>query len=233
MFLISDASGGYGGTRIIHGVSLEVASGEIVGLLGRNGVGKTTLMQYAMGLLAGRQGGQVTLHGKGLGASPSARAREGLGYVPQGRRVFARLSVAENVAVAAHACGYSRADAVATFFATFPMLREHAQVLAGKLSGGQQQILAIGRALATRPAVLLLDEPTEGVQPSIVDDIAGILARLNRDTGLAMLVAEQDLDFCLSIASRAYVMDHGAVARVCTRDELLGDKALLHELLAV
>ncbi|WP_206956598.1 ABC transporter ATP-binding protein [Trinickia acidisoli] len=233
MFSISNASGGYGGTPILHRVSLEVRNGEMVGLLGRNGVGKTTLMQYAMGLLAGKQSGEVSLRGERLGSSPELRARKGLGYVPQGRRVFARLSVAENVAVAAYACGYPRAAAVAAFFETFPMLREHAQVLAGKLSGGQQQILAIGRALATRPAVLLLDEPTEGVQPSIVDDIAGILARLNRETGLAMLIAEQDLDFCLSIASRAYVMDHGTVARECTRDDLLGDKALLHELLAV
>jgi len=233
MFSISDASGGYHSTRILNQVSISVRAREIVGLLGRNGVGKTTLMQYAMGLLNDQIAGEVRLHGKCLPRSPSHRARAGLGYVPQGRRVFARLSVTENIAVAAHACGYSRAAAVAAFFDTFPMLRDHAHALAGTLSGGQQQILAIGRALATRPSVLLLDEPTEGVQPSIVDDIAGILARLNRETGLAMLIAEQDLDFCLSIASRAYVMDRGTVVRECERHTLLNDKTLLHELLAV
>lgn len=233
MFAISDASGGYRNTRILHRASLNVRAGEIVGLLGRNGVGKTTLMQYAMGLLTDGLEGEVRLNGEPVPRSASARARVGLGYVPQGRRVFARLTVAENIAVAAHACGHSRAAAVATFFQTFPVLHKQAHVMAGKLSGGQQQILAIGRALATRPSVLLLDEPTEGVQPSIVDDIAGILARLNRETGLAMLIAEQNLDFCLSVASRAYVMDHGTVVRECARDALLEDTALLHELLAV
>lgn len=232
MFAISDATGGYGKTTILRDVCINVADGEIVALLGRNGAGKSTLLKYAMGLID-VFGGTVSLAGRALPPTASRRARAGLGYVPQGRFVFPRLTVPENIAAAAIACGHNRRDAVAKAFADFPILEEKASSLAGSLSGGQQQILAIARALATKPKVLILDEPTEGVQPSIIDEIAGILKRLNTELGLSIVVAEQDLDFCLSLAGRAYVLDKGLIARETTRQDLLADKDLLHELLGV
>jgi urea ABC transporter ATP-binding protein UrtE len=229
---ISEATAGYGKTLIIRDVELEVGDGEMVALLGRNGVGKTTLMKYVMGLLAGARG-TVELAGASLPPAPARRARAGHGYVPQGRREFPRLTVAENITAAAVACGRPAAAMLAEVLGEFPILAERAGQLAGSLSGGQQQILAIGRALATAPKVLLLDEPTEGVQPSIIDDIGQILERLHRERGLSVLLAEQNLDFAMSLTSRCYVMDKGTIARRASREELLRDKALLHELLGV
>lgn len=232
MFKITNASGGYGKTVIIRDVSLQVGGGEIVALLGRNGVGKSTLMRYATGLIPAL-GGQVEIDGQLAPAAPARRAKLGLGYVPQGRYVFPRMTVTENIAVAAASNGHSGRDAVDEALSAFPMLKPKAQDLAGGLSGGQQQVLALARALAIRPKILLLDEPTEGVQPSIIDEMAGILKQINRDRGIAILVAEQDLDFCLSIASRAYVMEKGAIRLETDRERLLADKALQQELLGV
>ncbi|MES9906086.1 MAG: ABC transporter ATP-binding protein [Sedimenticola sp.] len=232
MFAISNATGGYKKTTIINDVSIRVGEGEIVALLGRNGVGKTTLIKYALGLIDIFEG-SVWLEGHALPASTAKRVKMGLGYVPQGRFVFPRLTVPENIAAAAVACGHDRRKSVEQAFSDFPILEAKASALAGSLSGGQQQILAIARALATQPKILILDEPTEGVQPSIIDEIAGILIRLNRERGLSIIVAEQDLDFCLSLADRAYVMDNGCIAQETTKEKLLADKDLLHELLGV
>ena len=232
MFRLVDASGGYGKTQIIHGISIEVGAGEIVALLGRNGVGKSTVMRYATATLP-PMGGHVEIDGERVAARTTLRARRGLGYVPQGRFVFARMTVRENVAVAAAAAGHDRRAALERAFSDFPILVPKADDLAGGLSGGQQQVLALARALATEPKVLLLDEPTEGVQPSIVDEMAGVLARVNAERGIAMLVAEQNLDFCLSIASRAYVMEKGAIRLKIDRARLRDDRALQRELLGV
>lgn len=232
MFKISNATGGYGKTVIIREVSLEVNRGEVVALLGRNGVGKSTLMRYATGLIPS-MGGRVEIDGRVAPATPAKRAQQGLGYVPQGRFVFQRMTVIENIAVAAASNGHDGKKAVEEAMADFPMLKPKAHDLAGGLSGGQQQILALARALAIKPTVLLLDEPTEGVQPSIIDEIAGILKRINEARGIAILVAEQDLDFCLSIASRAYVMEKGAIRLETDRESLMTDKALQQELLGV
>ncbi len=232
MLKVSDASGGYAGTIIIRDIALEIADRDMVALLGRNGTGKTTLMKYLMGLVVARSG-SVTLDGKKLPASAARRARAGLGYVPQGRHVFPRLSVRENVVAAAVACGRDASRAVSEVFEMFPILGQRPSILAGSLSGGQQQILAIGRALATRPKILLLDEPTEGIQPSIVDEIEEILVRLNRERGLAVLLAEQNLDFAVSVTNRAYVMEKGRIAHSTDRDALLADKKMLHALLGV
>ena len=232
MFEIANATGGYGKTTIIHDISLKVATGEFVALLGRNGVGKTTLLKFAMGLIDVFDG-SVSIDGTPLPPSTSRRARAGLGYVPQGRYVFPRLTVTENIAAAAIGCGIDRKEAVERAFSKFPILNEKAQALAGSLSGGQQQILAIARALATGPKVLMLDEPSEGVQPSIVDEIADILMDMKQENTLSIVLAEQNLDFCLALAERAYIIDNGMIARESTRDELLADKQLLHELLGV
>ena len=232
MFEISKAKGGYKKVTIIHDASLSVGESEIVALLGRNGAGKTTLIKYAMGLVDNFSG-SVSINGDTLPQSTSKRVKMGLGYVPQGRYVFPRLSVPENIVAAAIACGHDRNKSVDDAFADFPILAEKKDALAGNLSGGQQQILAIARALATKPKVLLLDEPTEGVQPSIIDEIGGILDRLNKERGLSILIAEQNLDFCLSLADRAYILNNGTITEETTRDNLLKNKALLHELLGV
>jgi len=232
MFSVVNATGGYGKTVIIQGVSLQVGKAEIVALLGRNGVGKSTLMRFATGLVPAMSG-HVEIDGRLAPAAPAGRARLGLGYVPQGRFVFPRMTVAENIAVAAEANGHDGRAAVAAALREFPILRPKAGDLAGGLSGGQQQILALARALATEPRILLLDEPTEGVQPSLVDEMAGTLLRINRERGIAVLVAEQDLDFCLSIAERAYVMEKGTIRLETTRDQLRADKRLQQDLLGV
>ncbi|WP_339634985.1 ABC transporter ATP-binding protein [uncultured Sneathiella sp.] len=232
MFRVSDATGGYGKTVIIHDVSLNVKEGEIVALLGRNGVGKSTLMKYMTGIIPAKKG-KVEIAGRPAPSTTFGRARAGLGYVPQGRFVFPRMSVSENIAVAAATNGKDPSEAVEEALEEFPLLKPKAADLAGGLSGGQQQVLALARALATDPCVLLLDEPTEGVQPSIIDEIAGTLLRINKERGLSMLVAEQDLDFCLSIAERAYVMERGAIRLETDRENLQKDKSLQQELLGV
>lgn len=232
MFKISNATGGYGKTTIIRNISLTVGEGEIVALLGRNGVGKSTVMRYAAGLIAATDG-HVEIAGITLPNAPAKRAKLGLGYVPQGRYVFPRMTVIENIAVAAASNGYNPKTTVEELMEDFPILVSKANDLAGGLSGGQQQVLALARALATRPKILLLDEPTEGVQPSIIDEMSGVLKRINKEHNIAILVAEQDLDFCLSIAKRAYVMEKGEIHMEIDRDSLRADKTLQKELLGV
>lgn len=232
MFKVSNATGGYGKTTIIRDVSLEVGAGEIVALLGRNGVGKSTLMRFATGLIPA-EAGTVEIAGQIAPSAPAKRARLGLGYVPQGRFVFPRMTVNENIAVAAASNGYDPKATVTQMMEDFPLLAPKAHDLAGGLSGGQQQVLALARALAIRPKILLLDEPTEGVQPSIIDEIAGVLKRINQEQGIAILVAEQNLDFCLSIAERAYVMEKGSIRLETDRENLRKDKELQQELLGV
>jgi ABC-type branched-subunit amino acid transport system ATPase component len=219
MFSIVNATSGYGKTTIVHGVSLHVGEGEVVGLLGRNGVGKSTLMRLATGLLPAMQG-RIEIDGTLAPASPAKRARLGIGYVPQGRYVFPRMTVVENIAVAAEANGHDGRKAVAEAMADFPILKKKADDLAGGLSGGQQQILALA-------------EPTEGVQPSIIDDISGILKHINKERKIAILVAEQDLDFCLSIAERLYVMEKGAIRLETDRESFRANRQLQQELLGV
>jgi len=232
MFKISNATGGYGKTTIIRDVSIEVKAAEIVALLGRNGVGKSTLMRYATGLIKATSG-TVEIAGETAPPSPAKRARLGLGYVPQGRFVFPRMSVTENIAVAAASNGFDPKETVAEMLEDFPLLQPKANDLAGGLSGGQQQVLALARALAIRPKILLLDEPTEGVQPSIIDEMAGVLKRINEEHEIAILVAEQNLDFCLSISECAYVMEKGSIRMETDRDSLRADKELQQELLGV
>lgn len=232
MFKIINATGGYGKTIIIRDVSIELKAGEIVGLLGRNGAGKTTLMKYAMGLIDASEG-EVEINQKLTPKSATKRAQLGLGYVPQGRYVFPRMTVAENIAVAAASNGHNWRQSVAAAMQDFPILKPKADDLAASLSGGQQQILALARALATQPKILLLDEPTEGVQPSIIDEMAGVLKRINQQRNIAILVAEQNLDFCLSLANNAYIMEKGMVKMKISKNDLLANQQLQQELLGV
>jgi len=222
MLSARDLSSGYGRIVVLRGVSLTVGQPEIVAVLGRNGAGKTTLMKTLAGIVA-VQSGSIDFCGNDLSSLPAdKRARLGLGYVPQGRGIFSKLSVRENILVGLYASGAPLA-LLDELLEEFPALKPKLDDRGGQLSGGQQQILALARALATRPKLLLLDEPSEGIQPSILEEIADILNRLKAKRGLSTLIVEQNIDFVRSMANRAYLMDIGRVTRQLTRDELATD----------
>ncbi len=203
----------YGESRILRDVSLEVGAGQVVCLMGRNGVGKTTLMKAIIGLLKAR-GGHIHFGERDLTAQPPhVRARAGIGYVPQGRGIFPYLTVYENLIMGFEARPGARPDpaAIEDVYATFPVLKQMRGRVAGTLSGGQQQQLAFGRALVRRPQLLLLDEPTEGVQPSIMLEIENVIRTLRERGDLAILLVEQFIDFALGVADRYYVMETGSI----------------------
>jgi len=203
-----------GGSRILRGVTLEVAAGEVVCLMGRNGVGKTTTLRSIMGLRTVRAG-SITFDGRRLNDTrTAARAFGGIGYVPQGRDIFPHLTVEENLRVGIILHRRPRAairEELDRVYALFPVLKAMLARKGGVLSGGQQQQLAIARALLTRPKLIMLDEPTEGIQPSIIDEIGDTLKRLRQDGGLAILLVEQYVDFCREVGDRFYAMDRGAI----------------------
>lgn len=210
MLKVTDLRAGYGGEPVLQGVSLHVGKGEIVAVIGRNGVGKSTLMRTLIGLLP-VGAGQIEFAGSVVNkVTAQARARMGIGYIPQGRDVFPRLTVQENLLVGetARRGGTADYDKVYEFF---PILKERARQAAGTLSGGQQQQLAIGRAMLGGPDLMLLDEPSEGIQPSIVKDIARNIKRLNAETGLTVLFVEQNLDLIVNLAQRGFVIDKGRI----------------------
>jgi urea transport system ATP-binding protein len=236
MLTLSNILVSYDGSRILRDVSLTVAPGEVVCLMGRNGVGKTTTLKAITGLVK-LDSGSVKLTEIELGtARPDARARAGLGYVPQGRDIFPNLTVWENLRIGAIAQGIKLNGEVDRVFALFPVLKEMTQRKGGVLSGGQQQQLAIGRALLTNPKVLLLDEPTEGIQPNIIDQIGETIKKLRahglgaepdaekrveeigdaiktlkKEGRIGILLVEQYLDFCVEVGDRFYILDRGAV----------------------
>jgi urea transport system ATP-binding protein len=199
----------YGGSRILRDVSLTAQAGKVVVLLGRNGVGKSTLLRTIMGIHPAL-GGSVRLGGRSLdGLSPQRRAAAGIGYVPQGREIFPRLTVEENLRVG-FATG--RLDTIpAELYELFPVLGEMRRRRGGDLSGGQQQQLAIARALCTQPTLLLLDEPTEGIQPSVIKDIGRVIRRLADVQGLAVVLVEQYYDFAAELADAYLVMERGEI----------------------
>jgi len=199
----------YGQSHILREVSVQVPAGSCTCLMGRNGVGKTTLLKVIMGLLPARAG-SIRFAGQDLSrADTRERARIGIGYVPQGREIFARLTVEENLRVS---LGVRRAKTLPQrIYELFPVLREMLHRRGGDLSGGQQQQLAIARALVLEPKLLILDEPCEGIQPNIVRDIGDVLTRLRRETGLAVLLVEQKLPFARRVADRFYLLERGSV----------------------
>jgi urea ABC transporter ATP-binding protein UrtE len=202
---------GYGGKPVLQGLEIEVRKGEIVAVIGRNGVGKSTLMKALIGLVPAMSG-SVIYRGEAVNPLPAyKRARLGMGYVPQGRDVFPRLTVAENIAVGASIKGKVRKDAKRRVLEAFPILAERWGQRAGTMSGGQQQQLAIGRVLIADPDLILLDEPSEGIQPNIVLDIARNMVELNRKTGVTVILVEQNLDMIRAMAQRCYVMDKGRI----------------------
>lgn len=217
---VAGLTGGYGAETVLQGVDLEIGPGEVVAVIGRNGVGKTTLMRTLAGLLR-PQGGTIRLAGEDVTAlSADRRARLGIGYIPQGRDVFPELTVRENLLVGEVAGrGRSQPD-YDRIHGYFPILKERARQRAGTLSGGQQQQLAIGRAMIGDPRLMLLDEPSEGIQPSIIKDIARNVRALNRETGVAVLLVEQNLDLIVSLADRGYVMEKGRITAALGNDEI-------------
>ena len=232
MLEVAGLRGGYGGKPVLQGVDLAVGKGEIVAVIGRNGVGKSTLMRTLMGLLPA-SGGSVRLRGAELGRMPAhRRARLGVGYVPQGREVFPRMTVEENLRVGERIQGRASAADYAAVYELFPVLRERRGQRAGTLSGGQQQQLAIGRVLVGRPQLILLDEPSEGIQPNVVQEIGRIAVALNRGTGVTIVLVEQNLDLIRATAGRCYVMDKGRITAELAPDAL-ADRATVRRHLAV
>ncbi|WP_409410875.1 ABC transporter ATP-binding protein [Bradyrhizobium sp. sBnM-33] len=202
---------GYGGKPVLQGLEIEVREGEIVAVIGRNGVGKSTLMKSLIGLVPAMSG-SIVYRGEAVELLPShKRARLGMGYVPQGRDVFPRLTVAENIVVGAAIKGEIPRSTKKRILDAFPILAERWSQRAGTLSGGQQQQLAIGRVLISDPNLILLDEPSEGIQPNIVQDIARNMVELNRATGVTIILVEQNLDMIRAMAQRCYVMDKGRI----------------------
>ncbi len=221
----------YGRTRVLFDVSLSVPDRALVCLMGRNGVGKTTLLNAVMGLLP-LEGGHVRVDGADVRKRAAyERARLGIGYVPQGHQVFPHLTTRENLLVVAERAGAAAAGALDEVLDVFPALRTLLDRPAGLLSGGQAQQLAIGRALVTRPSMLILDEPTEGIQPSIIMEIEDAIARLHETTGMAILLVEQYVEFALRLADRYAVMEQGRI--VADGETRSADMSSFTELLAV
>lgn len=200
----------YGESRILNGISLEVPKGEIVGLVGRNGVGKSTTLKSIMGLVKTPKG-TIKLDGVEITKMPTyERAGAGIGYVPQGRDIFPQMTVQENLELGLAAHG-KKGKVPDYIYDLFPILPKFAQRRGGDLSGGQQQQLAIARALVTNPKILILDEPTEGIQPSIIEDIGVAIKKVNQELGLTVLLVEQYLDFILKNTTQIHVMEKGSI----------------------
>jgi branched-chain amino acid transport system ATP-binding protein len=223
---------GYGGKPVLQGIDFEVRRGEIVAVIGRNGVGKSTLIKALIGLLAA-DAGSIHLADRDISRlTPHARARLGIGYVPQGRDVFPRMSVEDNLRVGEMISGRATAADYQRIFEHFPILLERRRQVASTLSGGQQQQLAIGRVLIGNPNLVLLDEPSEGIQPSIVQDIARIGVALNQRSGLTIVLVEQNIDMIRAMAQRCYVMDKGRLIAELTPD-MLDDRDTVRRYLSV
>jgi branched-chain amino acid transport system ATP-binding protein len=226
---VNDVSAGYGEAVILNGVSLALGEGETLALLGRNGTGKTTLMNTLAG--ATRQhGGTITLAGRALHTLPShERAAAGIGWVPQERNIFKSLTVHENLTAVARPGKWTPVGV----YEMFPRLAERKTNLGTQLSGGEQQMLAVGRALVLNPKLLLLDEPLEGLAPIIVEELLKAIARITRAEGLSAIIVEQHPQAILAISHRAVVLDHGTVVHAGSAAELQDQPALLDKLLGV
>ena len=228
---VRELGASYGATPILQGVDMRVAKGEIVGLIGRNGVGKTTTLRCLIGLLRATRG-SISLQGQDVTALPSdARARLGIGYVPQGREVFPRMTVAENLAVGELIGGPRGKKLPDLVYQYFPRLADRRSQLAGTMSGGEQQQLAIGRVLIGNPTLMLLDEPSEGIQPSIVQMICDALLSVRKELGTTIVFVEQNLDTILAISERCYVMEKGRIVSTIGAGEVTAENVRQHLLI--
>ncbi|QCN97082.1 urea ABC transporter ATP-binding subunit UrtE (plasmid) [Azospirillum argentinense] len=219
----------YGESEVLHGLDFTVAPNEIVAIMGRNGMGKTTLMKSLMGIVPARSGA-IRIGGDEItGLKSYERVAKGVAYVPQGRMIFPTMTVQENIETGLSVHGGRSVPG--DLYELFPVLLEMKGRRGGNLSGGQQQQLAIARALATKPKVLLLDEPTEGIQPSIIREMARTLRRIRDEKGLSIIVSEQVLSFALDIADRVLVIENGEIVHEDSRDQI--DEAKVARLLSV
>jgi urea transport system ATP-binding protein len=229
MFEVRNLSAAYGQSQVLHGIDFAVKPGEIVAVVGRNGMGKSTLMKSLIGVMPSRSG-QIMVDGSDVAALQShQRVAKGLAYVPQGRQIFGTMTVKENIETGLVVTG--KTDVPEEIYALFPILYDFRKRRGGNLSGGQQQQLAIARALASDPKILLLDEPTEGIQPSIIKDIAKVLKEIRDLKNLCIVVCEQVLSFVLDAADRILVMENGSIVHSDTRDRV--DEAAIARFLAV
>ena len=223
---VASARTGYGSSPIIQGVDMAIARGEIVTLIGRNGVGKSTMMRCLIGQLRLWEG-SIRFRSQDVTTLPAERrAQAGMGYIPQGREVFPRMTVEENLTVGEMISGPTSRKLKDLVFEYFPILSERRRQAAGTMSGGQQQQLAIGRALIGNPDLLLLDEPSEGIQPNIVEDISRIIVQINKDLGTTILLVEQNLDMIMSTTQRCYVMDKGRITAELAAADLTDREAV-------
>jgi len=211
MLTLSNISVSYDGSRILRGVNLTVPEHSLVCLMGRNGVGKTTTLKTILGVVKLESGSVKLADTELVSLKPDQRARLGIGYVPQGRDIFPHLTVWENLKISLVVHGAKANGQVDRVLELFPILKEMLSRKGGVLSGGQQQQLAIARALLTDPKILILDEPTEGIQPNIIDLIGETLLKIKKEGKISILLVEQYLDFCLSVGDSFYIMDRGAI----------------------
>ncbi len=231
MLELQGVNSGYGAAQVLRDLSLRVEAGEILCLLGRNGAGKTTTMQTIMGLLP-LMSGRITLDGQDLGSLPAHEVpRAGIGYIPQGRRLFAGLSVAQNLEIGLQVRGAGK-DVLDEVLDLFPRLRERMDQPAQTLSGGEQQMLATARALCIQPKALLLDEPTEGLQPSMIEAIRQVIVKM-RAQGVAILLVEQRVDAVLSVADRVAFIENGRNGEVLSAEALRQDHSIVDRYVGV
>ncbi|MET4207178.1 ABC transporter ATP-binding protein [Bradyrhizobium sp. LA2.1] len=220
---VSELWAGYGATPILQGVTMSVSRGEIVGVIGRNGVGKSTLMRCLIGLLQTWRGTISFMEQDVSKLEADARARAGFGYIPQGRDVFPQMTVEENLQVGELIGGPGGKKLPELVYEYFPRLKERRRQAAGTMSGGEQQQLAIGRALIGNPSLMILDEPSEGIQPSIVQHICEALRSFRNELGTTIIFVEQNLDTILAIAERCYIMEKGKIAQSLAGGEVNED----------
>jgi urea ABC transporter ATP-binding protein UrtE len=211
----------YGRVPVLTGIDFQLKAGEFLGILGHNGMGKTTLMRTLMGFIPATRGGVTLLNEDVTSLKPFERVKRGMGYVPQGREIFPALSVRDNLRMGCLAAG-AREDRVVIeeTLTLFPRLTRLLDRQGGTLSGGEQQLLALARCLCTKPKLILLDEPTEGIQPSIIEEIAATLQRLRERSGIAMILVEQNLEFIASLSSRVLVIQKGRITGELRPDQL-------------
>ena len=233
MLKIKNLQTSYGGSLILQGVNIEVPPGHIVALMGRNGVGKTTLIKSIVGLVPPRSG-HVLLDGQDItGMPPHQVSNLGISYVPQGKEIFQSFTVYENLRLGVIKFKRKNRIIPQEIFEYFPVLAERKDQKAGSFSGGEQQMLAIARALVCNPKILLLDEPSEGIQPSIVEEIGQILVKINREKGITILIVEQNVNLIMDMAKECFFMEKGKIVEQSETDHLREDDSLITKYLAL